>query len=124
MRMKVGIEPGWKRHRPRERKQSLCVSLRGSPRSPAGDRCGTESIKLPSLTLRIFFHESRRLMPKRAVLLVNLGSPESPGVPDVRNYLNEFLGDERVIDRPPEPFRSVIFQGIVIPRRAPKSAHA
>lgn len=63
-------------------------------------------------------------MPKRAVLLVNLGSPESAGVPDVRNYLNEFLGDERVIDRPREPFRSILFQGIVIPRRAPKSAHA
>jgi len=63
-------------------------------------------------------------MPKRAVLLVNLGSPESTSVPDVRRYLDEFLGDERVIDRPPQPFRSMIFNGIVIPRRAPKSAHA
>lgn len=63
-------------------------------------------------------------MPKRAVLLVNLGSPDSTSIPDVRRYLEEFLGDERVIDRPAEPFRSMIFQGIVIPRRAPKSAHA
>jgi ferrochelatase len=63
-------------------------------------------------------------MSKRAVLLVNLGSPASPSVPDVRRYLDEFLGDERVIDRPREPFRSILFQGIVIPRRAPKSAHA
>ena len=37
-------------------------------------------------------------MPKRAVLLVNLGSPASTSVPDVRRYLQEFLGDERVID--------------------------
>lgn len=63
-------------------------------------------------------------MPKRAVLLVNLGSPDSASVPDVRRYLDEFLGDERVIDRPPQPFRSLLFNGIVIPRRAPKSAHA
>lgn len=63
-------------------------------------------------------------MPKRAVLLVNLGSPESTSVPDVRRYLEEFLGDERVIDKPPQPFRSMLFNGIIIPRRAPKSAHA
>ena len=63
-------------------------------------------------------------MPKRAVLLVNLGSPDSPSVPDVRVYLEEFLGDERVIDRPAQPFRSILFNGLVIPRRAPKSAEA
>jgi ferrochelatase len=63
-------------------------------------------------------------MPKRAVLLVNLGSPDSPSVPDVRRYLDEFLGDERVIDKPAQPFRSILFNGIIIPRRAPKSAHA
>lgn len=63
-------------------------------------------------------------MPKRAVLLVNLGSPDSPSVPDVRRYLDEFLGDERVIDRPRQPFRSMLFNGIIIPRRAPQSAHA
>jgi ferrochelatase len=39
-------------------------------------------------------------MPSRAVLLVNLGSPDSTSVPDLRRYLSEFLGDERVIDRP------------------------
>ena len=36
----------------------------------------------------------------KAVLLVNLGSPDSPSVPDVRRYLNEFLMDGRVIDSP------------------------
>lgn len=63
-------------------------------------------------------------MPKSAVLLVNLGSPDSTSVADVRRYLEEFLGDERVIDRPPQPFRSLLLNGIIIPRRAPKSAHA
>ena len=37
---------------------------------------------------------------KKGVLLVNLGSPDSPSVPDVRRYLNEFLMDGRVIDVP------------------------
>ena len=30
-------------------------------------------------------------MPKRAVLLVNLGSPDSPSVPDVRKYLRKWI---------------------------------
>jgi len=36
----------------------------------------------------------------KGVLLVNLGSPDSPAVGDVRRYLNEFLMDRRVIDTP------------------------
>ena len=39
-------------------------------------------------------------MPKEAVLLINLGSPDSTSVGDVRRYLKEFLTDERVIDVP------------------------
>ncbi len=64
-------------------------------------------------------------MPKSAVLLVNLGSPDSTSVPDVQRYLEEFLGDERVIDKPASSFlRSLLLNRIIIPRRAPKSAHA
>lgn len=63
-------------------------------------------------------------MPRRAVLLVNLGSPDSTSVPDVRRYLREFLGDERVIDRPPQPFRSLLVNRIIIPSRVKNSAHA
>jgi ferrochelatase len=63
-------------------------------------------------------------MPKRAVLLVNLGSPDSTSVADVRRYLREFLGDDRVIDRPPQPFRWLLVNGIITTFRAPKSAHA
>lgn len=63
-------------------------------------------------------------MSKRAVLLVNLGSPASTAVPDVRRYLSEFLGDERVIDKPPMPFRWLLVNGIIAPFRSPKSAHA
>ena len=64
-------------------------------------------------------------MPKRAVLLVNLGSPDSTAVPDVKRYLREFLGDERVIDKPDSAFlRSVLVNQVIIPRRAKNSAHA
>lgn len=64
-------------------------------------------------------------MPKRAVLLVNLGSPDSTSVADVRRYLSEFLGDERVIDKPNSAFlRSLLVNQIICRFRAPKSAHA
>ena len=62
-------------------------------------------------------------MPKRAVLLVNLGSPDSPAVPDVRRYLREFLGDERVLDLP-APARWLLLEGIILRTRPKHSAHA
>jgi ferrochelatase len=36
--------------------------------------------------------------PRTGLLLVNLGTPASPGTSDVRAYLREFLSDPRVID--------------------------
>lgn len=62
-------------------------------------------------------------MPKRAVLLVNLGSPASTSVADVRRYLREFLGDERVLDLP-APARWLLLEGIILRTRPKKSAHA
>jgi ferrochelatase len=64
-------------------------------------------------------------MSKSAVLLLNLGSPDSPSVPDVKRYLREFLGDERVIDKPGNSLlRGALVNGIIIPFRAKNSAHA
>src|SRR5690349_12960870 len=63
------------------------------------------------------------MMTKRGIMLMNLGSPESTGVEDVRKYLNEFLMDKRVIDYP-WLFRKILIEGIITPRRAPKSAEA
>jgi ferrochelatase len=37
---------------------------------------------------------------KRGIILMNLGSPDSTEVKDLRKYLNEFLMDGRVIDYP------------------------
>lgn len=63
-------------------------------------------------------------MSQRAVLLVNLGSPDSPSTADVRRYLAEFLGDERVLDRPPQPWRWLLLHGIILRTRPARSAHA
>lgn len=62
-------------------------------------------------------------MRKRAVLLVNLGSPDSTSIPDVRRYLREFLGDERVLDMA-APLRWALLEGIILRTRPKKSAHA
>ncbi|MER3463549.1 MAG: ferrochelatase [Chitinophagaceae bacterium] len=60
---------------------------------------------------------------KRAIVLMNLGSPNSTEVKDVKKYLDEFLMDERVIDKP-WLFRALLVKGIIVPFRAPKSAEA
>ncbi len=54
---------------------------------------------------------------------MNLGSPDSTKVNDVRRYLNEFLMDERVIDKP-YLARLLLVRGIIVPFRAPRSAEA
>jgi len=62
---------------------------------------------------------------RRAVLIVNLGSPASTSLEDVREYLEEFLGDPRVIDRPRWRWlRRLIVNRLIIPRRLENSAHA
>jgi ferrochelatase len=60
---------------------------------------------------------------RKAVLLVNLGSPDSPSVPDVRRYLREFLMDGRVLDV--NWFaRFCIVHFAILPSRPKQSAHA
>lgn len=60
-------------------------------------------------------------MNKTTVVLVNLGTPDSPSVSDVRKYLFEFLNDPRVIDIPAIA-RFLLVNLIIVPFRAPKSA--
>lgn len=62
-------------------------------------------------------------MAKKAILLVNLGSPDSYEVQDVKKYLREFLMDKRVIDYP-YLFRFLLIEGIILRTRPPKSAEA
>lgn len=62
-------------------------------------------------------------MSKPGVLLVNLGSPDSPSVPDVRRYLREFLMDGRVLDKP-WPIRFAVVNLFILPSRPKQSAEA
>lgn len=57
------------------------------------------------------------------VLLANLGTPASPAVHDVRAFLDEFLSDPAVVKFPRFLWLPLL-RGIILPRRAPKSAHA
>lgn len=61
-------------------------------------------------------------MTDHALLLINLGSPASTEVADVRRYLNQFLMDPYVIDLP-WPLRRLIVS-IILARRPAESAHA
>jgi ferrochelatase len=60
---------------------------------------------------------------KKGILLINLGSPDSTEVKDVRKYLDEFLMDERVIDIPYWK-RFLLIKGIILNTRPKKSAEA
>lgn len=62
-------------------------------------------------------------MTRRGVLLVNLGSPDSPKVGDVRKYLREFLMDGRVLDAP-YPIRFGVVHFAILPFRPRQSAEA
>jgi len=62
-------------------------------------------------------------MAKRGIILLNLGSPDSTEVKDVRKYLMQFLMDERVIDYP-YILRLLLVGGLIAPFRAPRSAEA
>lgn len=55
------------------------------------------------------------------VLVVNLGTPDSYRVADVRRYLRQFLSDPKVVETSPWIWRPVL-EGIILPLRAGKSA--
>ena len=59
----------------------------------------------------------------KGVLLVNLGSPDSPSVRDVRKYLREFLMDGRVLDVA-WPIRFCVVHFAILPTRPRESARA
>ncbi|MEN8733557.1 MAG: ferrochelatase, partial [Lentimonas sp.] len=62
-------------------------------------------------------------MSKQGVILLNLGSPDSTKVSDVRRYLRQFLMDERVIDAP-FAIRWFLVNCLILPTRPKESAAA
>ena len=55
------------------------------------------------------------------VLLIQLGTPNSTKVSDVRAYLREFLSDPRVLDMP-GPARALLLNAVILPFRPRRSA--
>ena len=62
-------------------------------------------------------------MTRWGFLLINLGTPDSPRVPDVRRYLREFLSDPRVVDVN-ALLRWLFLNFVILPRRPAQSAAA
>lgn len=60
-------------------------------------------------------------MAKKGVLLINIGSPSSYSVSDVKKYLKTFLMDKDVISIP-YLFRWLLVHGVIVPKRAKHSA--
>ncbi len=60
-------------------------------------------------------------VPDTAVILINIGTPDSPSVGDVRRYLSEFLNDPRVMDIP-RLLRKILVNMVIIPFRSSRSA--
>lgn len=63
------------------------------------------------------------MQPHTGVLLVNLGTPDSPNPKDVHRYLVEFLTDPRVMDIP-WLSRQLLVRGVIIPKRYRQSAQS
>jgi ferrochelatase len=61
--------------------------------------------------------------PKVGVLLINLGTPNSPEPGSVRLYLKEFLSDPRVVEIPQLVWQPIL-RGVILTTRPKKSAHA
>lgn len=59
--------------------------------------------------------------PDTAVLVVNLGTPETPTAPAVRRYLAEFLSDPRVVAIPALLWKPLL-HGVILPLRGGRSA--
>lgn len=66
---------------------------------------------------------THRQVPRTAVLVVNLGTPERPDTPSVRRYLAEFLSDPRVIELPRWLWKTIL-HGVILRVRPRRSAHA
>ncbi|CAN5309802.1 ferrochelatase [soil metagenome] len=66
-------------------------------------------------------HYAHGSVPKTAVLLCNLGTPDAPTTPALRRYLAQFLSDPRVVEIPKLAW-ALILHGIILRVRPAKSA--
>ncbi len=96
-------------------------SISGGARGPAPART-LSVVALSSTRGNVVLPVASPLSPT-GVLLLQVGTPDSPKVPDVRRYLREFLSDPRVLDMP-APARALLLNGVILPFRPRRSAEA
>lgn len=65
---------------------------------------------------------AERSTPKTGVLLVNLGTPDTPTAPAIRSFLREFLSDRRVVEAPRLIWLPVLY-GVILPFRPRRLVH-
>ncbi len=63
---------------------------------------------------------NKNIYTKKALVIINIGTPDKPKKIQVAQYLSEFLNDKRVLDIP-YLFRKILVNGIIIPFRVGKS---
>lgn len=61
--------------------------------------------------------------PKVTIILANLGTPDAPTVPVVRDFLKQFLSDQRVIEIP-KPIWQLILRLFILPFRPKRVSQA
>jgi ferrochelatase len=64
-----------------------------------------------------------RQRPRTGVLLVNLGTPDTPTAPAIRRYLRQFLSDRRVVEAPRWLWLAVLYL-FILPFRPRRLVHA
>jgi len=67
--------------------------------------------------------EANTSATNKAIVLVNIGTPEQLTVKGVRKFLAQFLMDKNVIDLP-YLLRFLLVRGVIVPFRSPKSLKA
>ncbi len=60
-------------------------------------------------------------LEKQGLLLIQLGSPESASVADVKKYLKSFLSDPRLVTQ--TLFWKILLRAVILPKRSPKVAN-
>uniref|UniRef100_A0A7S4T1B9 Ferrochelatase n=1 Tax=Alexandrium monilatum TaxID=311494 RepID=A0A7S4T1B9_9DINO len=96
------------------------------PRRRREARCNATSVRASGNDLSFGLEEELTVSPPKArrrtgVLLLNIGTPASTSVEDVREYLSRFLADDRVIEIQPSWLKAILLQ-ILLATRPQNSA--
>jgi protoporphyrin/coproporphyrin ferrochelatase len=83
----------------------------------------TTAVTAPAQQAELLPEASPPFVGRTGVLLVNIGTPASTSVRDVRDYLRQFLGDSRVVDLP-APLKFLVLNLFILPTRPRESAEA